>query len=191
MKLWLLRHPKPDVPEGLCYGASDVPIVASHLESLLTHLPGRLPRDAALYSSPLSRCRQLAESLTEHGFGPLQTDDRLREMNFGHWEGRLWKELPRHEIDAWRADIAGHVPPGGEALSTVAARGLAFVSELPTARPAILVTHSGVMQALLRTLRGLPLAGAGGHKIDYGQVVVLERERSGERWEITNEIGAG
>jgi hypothetical protein len=44
---------------------------------------------------------------------------------------------------------------------------------------------------LLRTLRGLPLAGAGGHKIDYGQVVVLERERSGERWEITNEIGAG
>ena len=60
------------------------------------------------------------------------------------------------------------------------------MSELPAARPAILVTHSGVMQAL-----GLPLAGAGGHKIDYGQLVVLEHERSGERWEITNEIGAG
>jgi len=25
----------------------------------------------------------------------------------------------------------------------------------------------------------------------HGLVVVLERERSGERWEITNEIGAG
>ena len=62
------------------------------------------------------------------------------------------------------------------------------MSELPTAQPAILVTHSGVMQALLR---GLPLAGAGGHKIDYGQVVILERDRSGERWEITNEIGSG
>ncbi len=65
------------------------------------------------------------------------------------------------------------------------------MSELPGARPAILVTHSGVMQALLGTLRGLPLAGAGGHTIDYGQVVVLERERSGERREIMNEIGAG
>ena len=28
------------------------------------------------------------------------TDARLREMNFGHWEGRRWDAIDRQEIDS-------------------------------------------------------------------------------------------
>jgi len=176
MKLWLVRHPQPDVPTGLCYGISDVPVVPAHLDELLEHLPRTLPRDAALWSSPLSRCLLLAQGLQARGFGPLQTDERLREMNFGRWEGTVWSALPRHEVDAWRANIEHHVPPGGESLGTLARRGMAFVEHLPPDREAILVTHAGVILTLLKSLRGLPLSGFAGQRVDYGQVLVLQRE---------------
>ena len=185
MKLWLVRHPQPDVPTGLCYGISDVPVVESHLDELIDRLPTRLPRHAALWSSPLSRCLRLAQGLQGQGFGPLQTDARLREMNFGRWEGTVWSQLPRHEVDAWRADIAHHVPPGGESLSTLAQRGLEFVAHLPREREAILVTHAGVILTLLKSLRGLPLSGFGGQKVDYGQVLVLEHQAEG--WQLLDE----
>jgi alpha-ribazole phosphatase len=179
MRLWLVRHPRPDVVAGLCYGATDVPIVDAHLEALLGELPGRLPRGADLYSSPLTRCLRLAVGLERHGFGPVRTDPRLREMDFGHWEGRTWSEVPRTQIDAWRDDIVGYRPPGGESVAALADRGQAFVRALPAGRDAILVTHSGVMQTLLRTLRGLPLAGLTGHRIEYGQVLALQQDGAG------------
>jgi alpha-ribazole phosphatase len=177
--LWLVRHPRPDVAPGLCYGAADVPIDDAHLDELLDVLPGRLPRDADLWSSPLGRCLRLARGLERHGFGPVRTDPRLREMDFGRWEGRAWTEVPRDQIGAWRDDIVGYVPPGGESVALLAARGLAFVGGLPAGRDAILVTHAGVIQTLLRTLRGLPLHELAGQRIEYGQVLALRRDATG------------
>ena len=69
--------------------------------------------------------------------------------------------------------------PGGESLAEVATRSLAFVADLPSQHEAIVVTHAGVMQTLLKSLRGLPLSGFAGQKIDYGQVFVLQREEKG------------
>jgi len=184
MKLWLLRHPRPAVPTGLCYGASDVPIEDDHLADLLESLPPRLPREATLYSSPLSRCLRLARGLEPLGWGPVSIDERLREMDFGAWEGRQWSALPREQIDAWRDDLPNYTPPGGEPLRDLATRGQAFCAALPPHRDALVVTHAGVIQTLLRTLRGRPLSGFGATRIEYGQLVVLERRDPG--WEVVD-----
>jgi len=178
-RLWLVRHPRPAVPAGLCYGASDVPIDDAHLAELLDALPARLPRDAALYCSPLSRCLRLARGLHAAGFASPTVDARLREMDFGRWEGRSWSAVPRVEIDAWRDDIVRYAPPGGEPLAALIARGLDFVASLPDPHEAIVVTHAGVMQTLTRALRGLPMADFGGTPIDYGEVVPLVRTPDG------------
>jgi len=179
--LWLVRHPRPAVPAGLCYGASDVPIDDAHLDELLAALPARLPRDAPLYSSPLSRCLRLAHGLHRAGFAAPAIDRRLREMDFGAWEGGTWSDVPREQIDAWRDDLERYVPPGGESVAALAARGLEFVATLPAGSRAIVVTHAGVMQTLVRALRGMPLSEFGGMRIDYGQVVVLGRDLDGWR----------
>jgi len=179
MRLWLVRHPRPDVPAGLCYGASDVPIVGAHLDELLEALPARLPRGAVLYSSPLSRCLRLARGLERHGWGPAIADARLREMDFGHWEGRVWSDVPRDQIDAWRDDLERYVPPGGEPLAALASRCRAFVADLPAGHEAIVVTHAGVIQTLLRTMQGLPLSEFGGRRVDYGQIVAVQRDADG------------
>jgi len=180
LRIWLVRHPRPDVPEGLCYGATDVPIVDAHLDELLAALPARLPRPADLHSSPLSRCLRLARGLhATAGFDAPRVDPLLREMDFGAWEGQRWRDLPRVQIDAWRDDLAGYVPPRGESVAALAERGRAFVKALPAGRDAVVITHAGVIQTLLRVLFERPLSDFGSDRIDYGQVVALRRDTHG------------
>jgi alpha-ribazole phosphatase len=142
MRLYLIRHPRPQVEIGICYGQLDIP--ASVGTGELTRLRAELPPGLPLWSSPLQRCRQLADMLHPE---PM-FDDRLAEMNFGDWEGRRWDDIPRHELDAWAADLAGYSPPGGESPRALQRRALAFVASL-TVPEAVIVTHAGVIRTLL------------------------------------------
>ena len=43
-------------------------------------------------------------------------DERLREFDFGTWEGVRWDAIPRAELDAWAADFFHARPHGGESV---------------------------------------------------------------------------
>lgn len=149
MRLHLIRHPKPDIAPGICYGKQD--ISAQIENALVDRLRAELPSDLPVYCSPARRCRMLAECL--HPTPVI--DARLAEMDFGRWEGQAWDAIPRAEIDAWAADVAGYAPPGGESPRDVQRRALAFVASLPTA-DAVIVTHAGVIRTLLAHWQNLP-----------------------------------
>ena len=124
MRVFLIRHPPPAVAAGTCYGASDVDLAGDALDCA-AHLRNRLPAHIPLYSSPLLRCRKLAEALHD----APKCDARLREMDFGAWELRPWNEIPRAQIDAWAAAPMTYVPPGGESVVALRARVAAFLDE--------------------------------------------------------------
>jgi alpha-ribazole phosphatase len=65
--------------------------------------------------------------------------------------------IPRHELDAWAADVVGYAPPGGESPLSLQQRALDFVAELNVPE-AIIVTHAGVIRTLLAHWQGLPPA---------------------------------
>lgn len=151
MRLHLIRHPKPSIEPGICYGQLEISAKIEMAE--VARLRAELPPGLPLWSSPLLRCRQLAEQLH-----PLPIiDDRLAEMNFGDWEGRPWDDIPRHELDAWAADVAGYAPPGGESPAALQQRALAFVAGLDVPE-AVVVTHAGVIRMLLAHWQKLPPA---------------------------------
>ncbi len=185
MRLLLIRHPKPDVPEGTCYGQLDVAPEREHLHQSAQRLRNRWqasgrPAPAAVFCSPLQRCALLADALAGDVWPEVRHDPRIAEVHFGDWEGRRWAELPRHEIDAWRADIANHRPPGGESLQDLAARLRAFTEDcLPADAPpdaeVVLVTHVGVIQTLRRMLRGEPMSGFNTTPVDYASISTLVR----------------
>lgn len=168
LTLYLIRHPRPLIAAGICYGQLDVEAEnpAATAERLRAELPPGLP----VWSSPLQRCRTLAEALH-----PVpQIDARLMELNFGAWEGRPWDAVPRAELDAWAADIDGYAPPGGESPRQLQQRVLAFVDELPTGAH-LLVTHAGVIRALLAAAAGETLAAALNRPApDYGSLTRLD-----------------
>lgn len=149
MILYLIRHPKPAIEAGICYGRLDCR--AEEVIAVAKALQPRLPRGIPLWSSPLCRCRELAEKLHP---SPL-IDERLVEMHFGSWEGQCWDDIPRAELDAWAADVAGYAPPGGESPRQLQRRALDFVASLAVPE-AVIVTHAGVIRTLLAYWQGLP-----------------------------------
>jgi alpha-ribazole phosphatase len=151
MILHLIRHPKPLVGPGICYGRLD--ISAENIAAVADDLRANLPSGLPLWSSPLQRCRKLAELLNPN----LVIDERLMEMDFGAWEGRSWDDIPRPELDAWAADVAGYAPPGGESPLALQQRALDFVAALKVPE-AVIVTHAGVIRTLLAHWQGLPPA---------------------------------
>jgi alpha-ribazole phosphatase len=145
MELFLIRHPEPAVPEGTCYGRSDIGL-AGDAGAEAARLRRMLPAGIPVYTSPLLRCRSVAERLVTEP----AVDARLAEMHFGEWEMRRWDEIDRAAFDAWVADILNFAPPGGESAAQMLARTLAFLDELRAseAPAAAVVTHGGVLRVL-------------------------------------------
>lgn len=171
MFLTLIRHTRV-LARGLCYGRHNPPLAetfeqeAAAIKTQITSLSG-----VPFYCSPAQRCRRLAEYLQiEH-----QHDDRLQELDFGDWDGRHWLEIPRAQSEAWLVDFVNHVPPNGESYAQLSQRVLGLVHELAaTHERAGLITHSGVIHAILAHARGIPLAESYEKlSVAYGEVVHL------------------
>lgn len=170
MILHLIRHPKPVIEEGICYGRLD--IETENTLGIADHLRNALPPGLLVWSSPLRRCLALAEALHPR---PL-LDERLAEMDFGAWEGRPWEVIPRAELDAWAADIGAYAPPGGESPFAVQERALDFIDGLDVPE-AVIVTHAGIICALLAHWRGLQPAAWPQLGFAYGSLTTVEIRR--------------
>lgn len=152
MPLILLRHTRPAVAPGLCYGRSEIDL-ADDFEPALAAILRDLPPLAQVTTSPLGRCRRLAERIAAARGLPLAEDPRLAEIDFGAWEGRPWRDLPRPELDAWAADFHHARPHGGETIAELAVRVAAALAELDADGPAVLwVSHAGVARAACAAL---------------------------------------
>jgi alpha-ribazole phosphatase len=170
MILHLIRHPPPLVTPGICYGRLDV--AAENAMPVAAALRAELPPGLPVWTSPLARCRMLAEAL----HASPTVDERLAEMDFGVWEGRAWDAIARAELDAWAADVAGYAPPGGESPLAVQRRALAFVAGLEVPE-AVVVTHAGVMRTLVAHARKLPPARWTALQFGFGERTVLAFSR--------------
>lgn len=183
MQLILVRHPAPDIASGLCYGRSDVPVAPIELASVRASLQNSLPHQVPVYSSPLSRCLQLATLLAQdlHA-GTPQTDARLMEMDFGAWEMQAWHDIERSTIDAWAADLVHYRPGNGENVLAMASRVQSFLQHLLREQhaTAIVVCHAGTIR-LITALQGACslenaalLAASSAHKIAYGSSTTID-----------------
>jgi broad specificity phosphatase PhoE len=96
----------------------------------------------------------------------LQVLPQFSELAFGEWEGLTPDEaaaLHPAECRAFRATHGEHAPPNGESLAQLRARTSQGWREWLTQNGGtnrLLVTHAGVMRALLMELFGLTAAQA-------------------------------
>ena len=159
MDLWLIRHPRPLVEPGICYGHWDVPADPAHTQQVAEQVCRAWStegiRPVRLHVSPLQRAHALAlaiQSRCDHRPAVI-VDNDLAEMNFGDWEGRAWSAIGPQAVDAWVADFWTHRPPGdGESTRDVFHRVVRACDRLARASdgegaPAIAITHAGVIRA--------------------------------------------
>ena len=181
MRLWLVRHAAPLVEAGTCYGALDVPADAQATQQAAQALAQALPPGAVLRSSPLQRCAQLATALCAlRADLSLATDRRLREMNFGTWEGQRWDALDAAALQAWTNDFAHHRPGGGESVNGFMARVTQAWDEAASlGTDPVWITHAGVIRAATLLHAGqVPVTQAAqwpAAACGFGQWQVIER----------------
>lgn len=153
-QLWLARHAQPLVAPGLCYGTLDLHADPAATAHSARQLADALPQALQVRHSPLHRCVQLAHAL--QALRPdlhLQPDDRLRELDFGAWEGRAWNAIARADIDAWTAAFATHRPGGGESLAAMLARVAAALQNareyaVHSGSDVLWISHAGVARCV-------------------------------------------
>ena len=179
MRLFLIRHPQPEITPGICYGRSDLPLRQPwSAEALRAHLPAGVP----VVSSPLQRCRALAAALASD----YRIDERLTELDFGVWEMQAWDEIPRAQIDAWAADPLGFRAHGGESVAQMQARVRQALAGLD-GRDCVWVTHAGVMKLVLAELLALAQDEWLSLRFAHAELTVLERAPAtpaGSRWSL-------
>jgi alpha-ribazole phosphatase len=175
MDVYLIRHTKTATEPGLCYGRTEVALSGSFAEdacNLITKLP-EITRDTTIIASPLSRCTSLAELLGQ----PFKTDERLLEVDFGAWENRRFDQLDQIQVKHWADNFVTVSPPGGENFKELCDRVGRFWEELLANQQAgqvLIITHAGVIRALLAHVLQLPPANAFKFRVDAGSLHKLE-----------------
>jgi alpha-ribazole phosphatase len=171
MEVYLIRHTTPVFEPGLIYGRTAL-LLHADFESELKAVQSQLSGDFdAIYSSPASRCTQLAQAISP----AFLTDDRLQELDFGEWEGKTWDTVDQQRLQAWMDDYVNVCTPGGESMMQMYARVKAFWEELGKSAydQVAIVTHAGVIRLILSIVDQIPLTSVFDIKIAYGEVVCV------------------
>ncbi|WP_130838592.1 histidine phosphatase family protein [Lachnoclostridium sp. Marseille-P6806] len=168
MKLYLIRHGETDWNAAKkVQGQRDIPLNENGRRAAA--LTGRALRNTEfdrIYTSPLSRARETAELIRAGRSIPLFTDDRLREIDFGPYEGCVVTALPESFRLFSEAPERYEAPEGAESIEALAARARSFLLEvlvpaslLPNAPKRIMVVSHGAWgQSMKLNLRGWPVS---------------------------------
>lgn len=135
-------------------------------------------------ASPLARCRETMEiirdklGLQRDGY---TTDDRLKEIHFGNWQGSYWPETPERfpsDHQARQRDTYNWRPEGGESYADLTMRTAAWLAELDC--DTVCVAHGGVSRALRGHVLGLEEREVPDLSVPQDKILVLRSE--GMQW---------
>jgi broad specificity phosphatase PhoE len=150
---------------------------ACHLAETLANLP-----IAAIYSSPLQRAYQTAQTIAEHHELEVARNDALSENDFGQWEGLTAREVKARGTkdaaiqQAWQDDPS-LAPPQGESLETMSKRVLEAVGVIVqehSGQTVALVTHTGPIKAILCAALNVPMLTAFHIFLDPGKMSIVD-----------------
>ncbi len=177
---------------------TDLPLTAKGRQqaaALAGGLDPLKPRIGRVIAGPLQRTREHAEiAVTKLGLeAKIEADERLREIDYGLWEGKSSEEIEalggQAELRAWNEkgewpQCAGWTP----SVQTIAANVAALAGECGAALKqdgvALLVTSNGILKFFLKLVPGAfeDMAARGALKVATGHCCAL---RHGERgWEV-------
>jgi len=115
----------------------------------------------AIYASSLGRTMETAKEIGKIIGKEVVSDDNLREINFGVFDGKTAKEIEEsypNEWKAWLKDYESYKIPDGECLQDMLNRVKGFIDKVKgNDGTYIIVSHAGVIQSIITYLLDLEL----------------------------------
>ena len=175
MLIHLIRHTKPEIAAGICYGQTDLELASSFTQEADTVLSKLLPHYDAVFTSPLKRCASLAAKIKA---SKTISDARIMEYNFGDWEMLKWNDFSSDEAQNWMNDFVEQTPPNGENMITMRKRVVDFWSELRALEydNIAVVCHAGVIRLIHAEILKTPLDCVFRLQLNYGAVIEVQSE---------------
>ncbi|HET8897736.1 MAG TPA: histidine phosphatase family protein [Rhodanobacteraceae bacterium] len=191
MKLLLVRAGHTEAGPGTLHGQCDVALAAqgfTAIQSLAASWGGPPPR--FLFASDLRRAAQCAQVFASHfALEPL-FDERLREINYGRWNGLSLQTVAhedRAQHEAWRERWVMQPAPGGESFADLLRRTGAWLSALIDSTDesdlVLAVAHEGSIRAMLCHALGLPPQQCRRLRIDRARVSAIDHQAG--RFEVS------
>ena len=169
--IYLLRHGETVWNrERRVQGQKDSPLTLLGLEQARrygTRLKTLLePSDGyRLVASPLGRALHTATIVAEElswAAHEITTDDRLKEMAWGRWDGMTAAEIEVLDPELWQARIDDRwtrpPPGGGETQQDLLDRAVAWLASIETDARLVVVAHGALNRAVRCAYAGLPPA---------------------------------
>jgi len=166
MKLLLIRHGQTHWNFTRRFqGHSDIFLNENGIQQAVA-LGERLAsrRIDAVYASDLQRAHETARLVAQRHACEVRADPRLRELNFGAWEGLTYEEIKAGYpalIADWETGRHETAPPDGETLTQLAARAKPALDEIRAKhadQTVLLVAHGGTLQALFCLALDVPIS---------------------------------
>ncbi|AOZ92144.1 histidine phosphatase family protein [Paenibacillus crassostreae] len=162
IELVLIRHGRTQWNVDKRYlGHTDIGILdrpSAELSSLKRQLEDRMFQ--SIFCSDLKRCQETLEYIYPTSQEQIILDTRLREMDFGDWEGQTYEQLRLvDDYCNWLDDPQSITPPNGESWLEFKERIENFMETLTSilkdeehvnsSSAILIVTHGGVIRQLL------------------------------------------
>ncbi len=162
-ELYLIRHGETELnTKGVYYGWTDCGLSENGVMQAedLADILQNVSFDDVISSSLI---RAVVTAAVVSGFIPAEIikDDRLRELNFGDWEGMHHSEVREKHKEAWEnwsKDWKNAAPPRGESFSEIYSRIKSCIEDILKeykGKRVLVVSHQGAMRIIPMVLLGL------------------------------------
>ncbi|GAB6189798.1 alpha-ribazole phosphatase [Marinitoga arctica] len=162
MSLILVRHVETIANiKKVFSGNTDFPITKNG-KNQLYFLSNKLKSEKIDYiiSSPLKRAKYTALELSKLFNKNIKYDDRIKEIDFGKFEGKNIEEIQHEfpeEYKRWMENYKKYCFPNGECFLNFYNRIKSFVDELQKNKSYLIITHGGVIRLIYILINNLEI----------------------------------
>lgn len=186
-KIYLVRHAKPDVKQGIYYGGgTDVGLSSEGAECARTLAQKLGINPPNLCTSRMLRAKQTLEHLFPARRDSFKVVEDLHEILGGDFEMKPFDEIVKLWDEKFKQDnkeIADCGFPNGETLRDVQRRAVKALENLlcQTEGDILIVLHGGVIWTLLCHYFDFDINKVFSYPMHYCSVAELEQNKSGMR----------
>lgn len=182
MQVYLVRHGESEANiKGLFSGVTNTPLSTKGIEQAVgAGLKLSDNKFDAIYSSPLSRAYETAESIAKFNEIEINIADGLVEMNFGIFEGLTYSQIQEtypEMTEQWQLNPVSFKFPEGESLLDLFNRTMECYQGIISnfkGEKLLIVAHSGVIRSILANEISETFEHYWKYRVDNCKISVIE-----------------